>query len=155
MYRIVTSTGGEAKLCIMVGLPLSGKSTYVKTLQEDRGYTVVSPDTIRLAMHGREFQKEAEPFVWATAEVMVRALLMDGHRVVVDATNTTKEARARWWKVAREVGCYWNLATIIMPTLAETCIQRARDDGKEYMVPIIERMAEQWEQPATDEMLRV
>lgn len=91
------------KLGIMCGIPLSGKSTYGKTLQE-QGWTRVSIDDLRLALHGHVYKAKAEPKVWESAELMVRTLLKSGHKVVVDSTNRTKERRNRWIKVAKEFG---------------------------------------------------
>jgi predicted kinase len=59
------------KLGIMCGMPLSGKSTYAKKLQ-DQGWVRVSLDDIRLALHGEIYKAEAEPLVWESAEIMVR-----------------------------------------------------------------------------------
>jgi len=52
-------------------MPLSGKSTYAKMLQ-DQGWVRVSLDEIRLALHGEIYKAEAEPLVWESAEIMVR-----------------------------------------------------------------------------------
>ena len=76
-----------------VGLPRSGKSTWAK----QSGLPVVCPDAIRLALHGEAFIDLAEPFVWAIAKTMVRALFEAGHdAVVLDACNATAKRRADW-----------------------------------------------------------
>lgn len=81
------------KLKITVGLPQSGKSTWAR----QQGLPIVCPDAIRLSLHGQPFIQQAEPFVWAIAETMTRALFNAGHKeVVLDATNTTHAARRRW-----------------------------------------------------------
>jgi hypothetical protein len=49
----------------------------------------------RAACHA--FHSPAEGIVWAVAELAVRALLVSGHAVVIDATNTTR--RAGWLRI--------------------------------------------------------
>ena len=136
-------------LHIMIGLPLSGKSTYCKELQK-KGYVVVCPDTVRLAIHGNQFIPIAEPLVWATAQIMVRSLLMQGHNVVIDATNTTVERRKMWVNMANEfdiqLKCHW------LSTSKEECLER--NEKLQRLNPsIIERMADQFESPMVDGLL--
>ena len=76
-----------ARLAIMCGLPKSGKTTHARGLQE-AGWVRACPDDVRRALHGRGHHPPAEPLVWANAELTVSALLLGGHSVVVDATNT-------------------------------------------------------------------
>lgn len=124
----------------MVGLPLSGKSTWIDEYMKYPGthYHMVCPDDIRLGM-GREFDLRIEPFVWAVAEAQVRALLERGLDVVVDATNMTRWERKRWSDLGRQYGA--ELIAYRIGTMAEECIERAKKDDREYMVPIIEKMA--------------
>ncbi|MFZ7944749.1 AAA family ATPase [Neobacillus sp. 19] len=109
------------KLAIMCGMPLSGKSTYSKILQ-NQGWVRVSLDEIRLALHGQTYKAEAEPIVWDHAELMVRSLLRSGHDVLVDTTNRTRERRKRWIRVAKEFGL--TLEIFYVDTDYETCKQR-------------------------------
>jgi predicted kinase len=134
------------RLAILCGLPKSGKTTYAKTMRGE-GWVVVCPDTVRLALHGQPFAAHAEPFVWATVELMVRALLQDEHKVLVDATNTTRKRRAQWVRMAQEFGLI--LDAYVMDTPVEECHYRnsflmTHGSGS---VPseVIDRMAEQWE----------
>ncbi len=90
-----------ARLAIMCGLPKSGKTTYAGGLQE-AGWVRAYPDDVRYALHGRGPHPPAEPLVWANAELTVRALLLGGHSVVVDATNTTGRRRTPWLGIARD-----------------------------------------------------
>src|SRR4051812_20443404 len=84
-------------LHILCGLPRSGKTTLANSLSRERGWPVVCPDAVRLALHGQRFVPEAEAFVWAIAKVMVRALFLAGHDdVVLDATNGTRKRRGEW-----------------------------------------------------------
>ena len=134
-------------LVMTVGLPRSGKSTWARTT----GLPIVNPDSIRLAIHGKPFIGLAEPFVWATAKAMVRALFLAGHdRVVLDATNTTEKRRAEWASPA------WSREFVVFDTDPETCRQRALvtcgdDEEWDGLLKAIERMHNNWEPPSGSE----
>ena len=127
------------KLILTVGLPRSGKDTWAR----QQGFPIVSPDAIRLAMHGQRFCASAEPFVWATAYVMVDALFRAGHHtVIVNATNTTVKRRSAWVdKFYPDVEIEYK----VFDVGPDTCIQRAIDTGQEDLIPVIKRMAEEWD----------
>ena len=129
-------------LIVTVGLPRSGKSTWAR----EQNLPIVNPDSIRLAIHGQRFQSLAEDFVWATAKVMVRALFLAGHgTVIVDATNTTRKRRDMW-KTCKE----WSTVFKLIDTTKEVCLERATGDAE--IIPVIERMATQYEPLEGDEM---
>lgn len=128
----------EKRLHLMAGLPRSGKTTAARKM----GYPIVNPDSIRLAMHGKRFYAPAEPFVWATAYLMVEALFLAGHEdVIVDATNTTFLRRKEWFDR------YESVTLHVIPTDSATCIERARAAGDTDIIPVIERMAVGWDRP--------
>lgn len=134
-------------LYVMVGLPYSGKTTealrYVN--ETTSGGAIVSPDAIRLALTGQRFYPPAEPMVWATAQLMVRALFNAGqNRVIVDATHTTNKARQMWreFDVNGECG---ELFFCHVPTDFDTCVARAWGMEDDEIEPVIKRMARQFE----------
>ena len=129
-------------LLILIGLPRSGKSSWAK---EQRNMPMVNPDSIRLGLHGKRFESLAEPFVWATAMLMVRSLFLAGHdMVILDATNTTQKRRD-FWKSDE-----WELKFKLFNTSKEVCIERAKKDGMEDLIPVIERMDKEFESVIQD-----
>lgn len=132
-------------LMMTVGLPRSGKSTWAR----QQPFPIVNPDSIRLAIHGERYNAAAEPFVWATAKAMVKALFLAGHdTVILDATNTT-EARRNEWKSPD-----WTIVYPIFPASKDTCLWRADAEHDDYIKPIIELMAAKYEPLADEEMSR-
>lgn len=124
----------KPKVILTVGLPLSGKSTWAR----EQGHPIVNPDSIRLALHGMRFVPAAEDFVWAITYLMVRALILAGHeKVIVDATNITSKRRQPYYYKFKDciIDCHE------MGTSKEECIKRAKDLGDEEIIPVIERMA--------------
>ncbi len=118
-------------LILTVGLPRSGKSTWSQKM----GHPIVSPDAIRLALHGQRFVATAEPIVWATAKLMVASLFEAGHSaVIVDACHNTIKRRNEW------LDSRWEIKLVSFPADAAPCIARARMTGREDLIPVIERM---------------
>jgi predicted kinase len=132
----------ERVLIATVGLPRSGKSTWAR----EQTYPVVNPDAIRLALHGQRFYAPAEPLVWATAKIMVRALFGAGHRVVVlDATNASRARRDDWR--SKE----WGLFFKHIDTPAEVCLQRAVAEKDDEIIDVIHRMGREFVPLGDDE----
>ncbi|HDZ16650.1 hypothetical protein LCGC14_0666490 [marine sediment metagenome] len=121
------------ELILTIGLPRSGKTTWART----QGFPIVNPDSIRLAFHGEFFIPAAEPMVWCIAKYMVKALFLAGHnKIIVDATNTTKERRD-FWK-----SDYWRCVYHYINTPTSICIQRAIETNREELIPIIKELSE-------------
>lgn len=127
-------------LILTVGLPYSGKSTWARA----QGVPIVNPDSIRRALHGERFVAVAEPYVWAIARTMVSALFRAGHdTVILDATNTTKKRRDEWLTT----GEWWVKLHLIATSEAE-CLVRAEEERDHDILPIIKKMAAQFEAPS-------
>jgi predicted kinase len=127
---------GKRMLHIMIGLPRSGKSTVALKM----GYPVVCPDAIRLSIHGTPFRKEAEGMVWGIAKTMVDSLFKAGHTdVTLDACNVTENQRKQW------INDNWEVKFHVVSTPKDVCIQRARETNQEYLIPVIEEMASEYD----------
>lgn len=117
------------RLICTVGLPRSGKSTWSRSV----GYPMVNPDSIRLALYGQAFIKEAEAMVWTMATYMVKSLFIAGHKIVIlDATNLSPGMRLKWINPQWET--YWK----VFDTDMATCIQRAIDGNRQDLISVIE-----------------
>lgn len=109
-------------------------------------WPIICPDAIRLAMHGKRFINLAEPFVWAITKIMVRALFLAGHKIVIlDACNTTRKRRNEW--CSKE----WDVFFKVVDTSVEICKMRATQEKDDEILPVIERMADQYESLEDDE----
>ena len=129
-------------ICTM-GFPSSGKSTWVR----DQKVPIVNPDAIRLAIHGQRFWAPAEKQVWATADLMVKALFNAGHdTVIMDATNTTRKQRDQWQSTE------WETVFHHVDTSQAICVGRALYDQMPDLVDVIQRMADTFEPLEEDEV---
>ncbi len=131
-------------LVCTVGLPRAGKSTWAHA----QGVPVVNPDAIRLAIHGpHRFIERAEPFVWATAKLMVRSLFLAGHpAVILDATNTTRKRRKEWLQADT-----WRTEFWFVPATPGVCLARCDNDPE--MMAVVRRMESTFEFIGDDEPL--
>lgn len=128
------------KLILTVGLPRSGKSSWARGLP----FPIVCPDAVRLALHGQRFNAKAELFVWPVVFVMAEALYLAGNMtVVVDATNVTENRRAEWKKRFPEA----EIELKVFDTSPAECKQRAINDNQPDLLPVIDRMAKDWDLP--------
>lgn len=129
-------------LIVTVGLPRSGKSTWAKTT----GFPIVSPDSIRIATHGKRFYLPGERLVWATAFIMVRSLFHSEHNTIVfDATSLTKRARN---EIVHEMRIFLEddieIKYKYFDTSIEVCKERALATYPD-LVDVIERMSKHYE----------
>jgi len=137
------STRIRPYLYLTVGLPRSGKSTWARST----ALPIVSPDAIRIAIHGTAFRKEAEPLVWATAKIMVASLFEAGHpKVILDATNITRARRDDW------IDARWDREFVLFQAHERTCIERLDASNAEELTPVIWRMSDALEWPTAAEL---
>lgn len=136
-----------SKLYVMVALPRSGKSTYVNEHFKD--IVKVSADQLRLLTYGKRFRFEGESKVWYTRQIMLRALMEQGLDIVIDETNTIKKSRKEILSLAKQYS--YDTVAIVIKTDKEICTQRAIQTNQEDLVPVIERMAESYDEVTEEE----
>ena len=133
---------------IMVGLPRSGKSTYTERYKGLKA--IVSADQLRYLVYGQRFWGSGEDMMWATRKIILTMLLEQGIDIVIDETNTTIARRKPIIELAKKHGYF--VEAVVISTPKEVCIERARAEGDEKIIPVIERMAEQYEPVLSDEV---
>lgn len=123
---------------ICVGLPRSGKTTWAKSM----GCPVVNVDEARAFVHGKPFIPEVEAFVWDIVTSKALALKeMLCPRIIIDATNVTQVRRDFWLRLFPDAVVKFKVFT----TPVKLCIERALQHDQDYLVPVIQRMAEEWD----------
>lgn len=133
----------------MVGLPRSGKTSWIKNHHTIFGNCpVVELDALRIAIHGQRFIKETEVLIAPMAKVFVKVLLLNPYHdiVIIDATSRSRWYRDYW----KNIGCKVYFKHI--ETSAEECISRAQKDGDDYIIPVIEYMNKEFQPLEEDEI---
>lgn len=138
-----------ANLFIMVGVPGSGKSTFLKKYFKDKeNVKIVSRDAIRFSL-----VKPDEPYFSRENEVQLRFWkeinkgLAEGKNVFVDQTSLTIGARK---KLLKNIYGYDKCIALIMPTSLQTSIEQNRQRVGRACVPeeVIQQMWNNYEDPS-------
>src|ERR1700694_1921756 len=153
---VPTIPHGKPALILMMGLPGVGKSHCARLLCARLGAAHVASDELRSRLFiAASYADEENRAVFAAATALVDALLGEGHRVVVDATNLVAKNRAGTVAAARRRGIPVTYVRITASDedargrLASPRRAGAREDHSEADEPIYERMrAQQFEPPA-------
>ena len=112
----------------MVGLPGSGKSTYLANL----GANAISSDAIRLLLADDATIQTIHAQVFSTMRFLLRRRIAIGRPVsYVDATHLTPAERAPYLRIARAFGC--DLEAVFFDVPVEVC--QARNRARSRVVP--------------------
>jgi predicted kinase len=116
------------KLILTVGLPGSGKSTYLARM----GVNAISSDEIRRLIADDPRDQSMHARIFATIRYLVRQRIAAGRpETYVDATHLTRWERLPYIRLAQRHGCEIEALFFDMP--AEICIQR--NQGRDRVVP--------------------
>lgn len=134
------------RLYVLVGLPGSGKSTWLERNRKPS----LSSDALRAALTGDESNQEQNRLVFAQLRALVRARLAAGcAETWVDSTALTRTERRCWIRLAEMHGCA--VEAVFFDTSVEVC--RARNSARQRRVPeeALERMARRMSAPRVEE----
>jgi predicted kinase len=130
----------------MVGLPGSGKSTYLKQL----GANAISSDAIRLLLADDVTIQTIHAQVFATMRYLLRRRLALGRPVsYVDATHLTVSERAPYVRIARAFDC--DLEAVFFDVPIEVCQERNRLRQRIVPEAAIEAMQAKLVAPSVEE----
>jgi len=139
-------SGSRKKIVVLVGLPGSGKSTYLERL----GITPLSSDAVRHLLVDDATDQTIHRQVFAVLRYLVRHRIALGRPLTfVDATHLTPRERRPYLKMGQLYDCAVEALFFDVPL--EVCKERNR--GRSRIVPedVMERMAAKLVPPATDE----
>jgi len=133
---------------MLVGLPRSGKTTYASSYKGS--WAIISADQLRYLVYGQRFCAAGEDLMWAIRKVALKMLLEQGLDIIIDETNTTAARRKAIIDVVREHD--YIVEAVYVDTSAEECIRRAESEGDSQIIPVIKRMAGQFESVMPEEV---
>jgi predicted kinase len=112
------------RIVVLVGLPGSGKSTYL----EQMGVSGLSSDAIRKLLADDETDQTIHVRVFQTLRYLLEQRLAIGRPVTyIDATNLTAEERRPYLEIGRAWGC--DVEAVVFDVPVEICLDRnARRD---------------------------
>jgi len=116
------------KIIITVGLPGSGKSTYLARL----GINAISSDEIRRLIADDPRDQSMNARIFATIRFLVRQRIAAGRpETYVDATHLTRWERLPYIRLAQRHRC--EIEVLFFDVPVEVCIQR--NQGRDRIVP--------------------
>ena len=144
-------------LYITVGLPGSGKSTYVKNFIKDKDIEYLSSDSLRAVYGKSEEDQTVTPLVFGHIKRKVDEFLKDGKNVLVDATSVNRKERSDYINTAKKYGA--KVVAIVFKMerqgLIERNKKRGEQGGREVPTFVIDKMLAKFEEPSYDEGIDV
>jgi predicted kinase len=94
----------ESVLIVMIGVSGSGKSFHANKLQTYLDAKLVETDALRQELLCDVHDQTQNGRIFAEARRRVNNFLMEGHNVIIDATNLNPKDRKDWIKIGRDNG---------------------------------------------------
>jgi len=140
---------------MLIGLPASGKSTYIKS---KTGYVIISTDDIiqseadKIGKTYSEVFKDMIGLATTIANAQFRDAIRDKKNIIWDQTNVSAKKRIN---VLRQVPKYYhktaNVFTAPLDVLKERLIKRGQETGKHIPFGIVVDMQNRFEMPTEAE----
>jgi predicted kinase len=142
---------------MLIGVPGSGKSTWIKNQDWALGLTIVSTDAFvedYARAQGKTYSEVFKDYMPRAVELMAEQVIFareHGHDIVWDQTNTTIASRARKFKMLPD---YYAIAVVFTtPEPAELVMRldSRYDSGKIIPDEVVQGMINNWEEPEMEE----
>jgi predicted kinase len=142
---------------MLVGVPGSGKSTWIKNQDWMLGLTVVSTDAFvedYARAQGKTYSEVFTDYMPTAVNLMAEQVVFareHGHDIIWDQTSTTIASRARKFNMLPD---YYTIAVVFAtPEPAELVMRldSRYDSGKIIPDEVVQGMIDNWEQPTLEE----
>jgi predicted kinase len=133
-----------SRIVLLVGLPGSGKSTYVA------GKPVLSSDAIRLLLADSETDQSIHARVFATLRyLLVQRLEIHRPLTYIDATHLTRAERKPYIEIAQQHSAQIEAVYFNVPL--EVCIERNKTRTRQVPEDVLTKMSAKLQPPTHEE----
>jgi predicted kinase len=143
------------KVYVLVGVPGSGKSTWIKSQDWALGLTVVSTDNFVEAYakeQGKTYSEVFVDYMPTAVDLMVKAVVHareHGHDIIWDQTSTTVKSRKKKFNMLPD---YEHIAVVFKtPEHTELMRRLMSRPGKDIPDDVVASMIASWEDPTEEE----
>ena len=136
----------KATFTMLVGIPASGKSTWIKNNKDKLNMVVHSSDAIREEFGNINDQSKNE-LVFNTLHKRIKEDLMHGKNVCYDATNLSRKRRIHFLQhELRDIPC--KKICVLFATPYEICLKNNANRERKVPEDVINRMIKNFEVPS-------
>ena len=139
----------------LIGVPGSGKSTWVKDQIWTLGLTVVSTDMwveIYAKEQGKTYSEVFADYMPTAVDLMAKQVVFareHGHTIIWDQTSTTVKSRVRKFNMLPD---YEHIAVVFRTPELDVLKERlASRPGKDIPWEVVQGMIDNWEEPTEEE----
>ena len=139
----------------LIGVPASGKSTWVKNQEWALGLTIVNTDAFvedYARAQGKTYSEVFVDYMPTAIDLMVEQVVFareHGHTIIWDQTSTTVKSRARKFNMLPD---YEHIAVVFRTPNLDVLKERlASRPGKDVPWEVVQGMIDNWEEPTEEE----
>jgi len=139
----------------LIGVPASGKSTWIKNQDWMLGLTIVNTDVFvedYARAQGKTYSEVFAEYMPTAIDLMIEQVVSareHGHTVIWDQTSTTVASRARKFRMLPD---YEHIAVVFRtPSRDELDVRLSGRPGKHIPKTVIDSMIAGWEEPTEAE----
>lgn len=139
----------------LIGVPASGKSTWIKNQDWMLGLTIVNTDVFvedYARTQGKTYSEVFAEYMPTAIDLMIEQVVSareHGHTVIWDQTSTTVASRARKFRMLPD---YEHIAVVFRtPSRDELDVRLSGRPGKHIPKTVIDSMIAGWEEPELEE----
>ena len=146
-----------SKVYVLVGVPGSGKSTWIASQNWALGLTVVSTDNFvedYAKKQGKTYSEVFDEYMPTAVDLMSKVVVHareHGHDIIWDQTSTTVKSRARKFRMLPE---YYAIAVVFRTPPRDELDRRLQSrygSGKIIPQAVVDNMIDNWQEPTLEE----
>jgi len=139
----------------LIGVPASGKSTWIKNQDWMLGLTIVNTDEFvedYARAQGKTYSEVFAEYMPTAIDLMIEQVVFSrehGHTIIWDQTSTTVKSRTRKFRMLPD---YEHIAVVFRtPDLSVLNERLASRPGKVVPWEVVQGMIDYWEEPTLEE----